>query len=180
MKFKKIISILFFISLVVFTYAQSMGSIQPNTNMALPASYNLQEYVFAEPADQGTCTGAMNATAQIEEVFMAQTHRQAISHPLFFNIGFRPALFQVAVTGSGAAPDVQIEGFSGGASIGTLCLNGPATLSNSINLDVANFTDYFSVTLPKSWMQPGLSLTITAGGATRTLTGADLKIGPYT
>ncbi|MEN0046699.1 MAG: M66 family metalloprotease [Bacteroidota bacterium] len=157
-----------------------LGSIQANTNPALPSSYNFQEYVFAEPDDQGICTGTTNNTATITEVFMAQTHRHAIGHPLFFTIGFRPALLQLAVTGTGAAPDVQVEVVLNGESLGTLCLNGPSMLSNDINLDVPNFEDYFSVTLPKSWVQPGLELLLTAGNDTRRITSEELKVGPYT
>jgi hypothetical protein len=93
---------------------QSLGKIQPNNNAALPSSYNFQEYVFAEPADQGACQGISNNTATIQEVFMAQTHRHEIGHPLFFTIGHRPVLLQVAVTGTGTSPDVQVEGILNG------------------------------------------------------------------
>ena len=51
------------LKLVIFTvcilvgngsFAQtSLGSVIPNTNKALPSSYNFQEYVFPEPNDQG-------------------------------------------------------------------------------------------------------------------------------
>ncbi len=157
-----------------------MGSIIPNTNMALPASYNYQEYVFPEPDDQGTCLGFENATASIEQVYIAQTHRHPLGHPLFFTIGERPALFQMAVTGTGAAPDVQVEGIMNGESLGILCLDGPAELSDIINLATANFDEYFSVTLPKAWVKIGLELRLTAGDDMLTLTQADLKIRPYT
>jgi hypothetical protein len=159
---------------------QSLGKIQPNTNAALPSSYNFQEYVFAEPDDQGNCLGVTNNTAVIKEVYMAQTHRHEIGHPLFFTIGYRPALLQLAVTGTGPAPNVQVEGILNGISLGTLCLAGPATLSNTIDLNVPDFDNYFSVTLPKSWVQDGLELILTAGNATRTLSAVDLNIGPYT
>ncbi|MFK7935621.1 MAG: M66 family metalloprotease [Saprospiraceae bacterium] len=158
----------------------SLGTIQNNTNLALPNSYNFQEYVFAEPNDQGNCTGAQNNTATIDGIFMAQTHRHEINHPFFFTIGHRPALLQVAVTGSGTASDVQVEGRFNGNSLGTLCLAGPANLTNQIDLNAPNFSDYFSVTLPKSWVKEGLSLIITAGNQSQTVTSAQLKIGPKT
>ncbi len=162
-------------------YAQSsLGSIQDNTNLALPSSYNFKEYVFAEPDDQGNCQGITNNSAIIEEVFMAQTHRHAIDHPFFFTIGHRPALLQIAVTGTGTAPDVQVEGILNGSSLGTLCLEGPTELSSMIDLHTPNFEDYFYVTLPKSWIQDGLELRLSAGTATRVLSKEDLKIGPYT
>jgi len=171
---------LLIVSFNTLLVGQSLGTIQASTNAALPASYNFQEYVFAEPADQGNCLGISNNSATIEAVFMAQTHRHAIGHPLFFTIGHRPALLQLAVTGAGAAPDVQVEGIRDGTSLGVLCLAGPANLSSSVDLDVPNFEDYFSVTLPKSWVQDGLALILRAGNDSRTLTAAELKIGPYT
>ncbi|PSR11947.1 MAG: hypothetical protein C7N36_14000, partial [Bacteroidetes bacterium] len=171
---------LLLVSFNTLLVGQSLGTIQASTNAALPASYNFQEYVFAEPADQGNCLGISNNSATIEAVFMAQTHRHAIGHPLFFTIGHRPALLQLAVTGAGAAPDVQVEGIRDGTSLGVLCLAGPANLSSSVDLDVPNFEDYFSVTLPKSWVQDGLALILRAGNDSRTLTAAELKIGPYT
>ncbi len=158
----------------------SLGFIQANTNPALPSSYNFMEYVYAEPDDQGTCTEATNASAAINEIFLSQTHRHAIGHPFLFTIGERPALLQVAVIGNGQAPDVQVQGTMDGNSLGTLCLNGPSVLSASIDLTQANFSNYFSVTLPKSWVKVGLQLTITAGNDTRVLTQSDLKIRPYT
>ena len=158
----------------------SMGYVQPNTNLALPSAYNLQEYVFGEPDDQGDCLGNQNGTAIIDEIFMSQTHRHEIGHPLFFTIGERPALLQLAVTGSGVAPDVQVEGILNGNNLGTLCLKGPAMLSASINLAQPNFEDYFSVTLPKAWIKEGLELIVSAGNSVRTLTQDKLKISPFT
>ncbi len=161
-------------------FQTSLGSIQENTNEALPASYNFKEYVFAEPDDQGSCLGTINNSAIIEEVFLAQTHRHPIGHPLFFTIGFRPAVLQLAVTGTGLAPDVQVEGLLNGNSLGVLCLAGPTNLNATIDLETPNFDDYFSVTLPKDWMQDGLELTLTAGNENRVVSSEELKIGPYT
>lgn len=171
---------LFLLPVSVLSAQESQGSVVANTNLALPESYNFQEYAFAEPADQGNCTGSTNATATIAEVFLAQTHRHAIGHPFFFTIGYRPALFQVAVTGSGNSPDVQVEGELDGVPIGSLCLKGPAVLSETIDLATPNFEDYFSVTLPKDWVRPGLELKVIVGGQSRTITPAELKVGPYT
>ncbi len=177
---KTILSILLIINTVAFLSAQSLGRVQANTNLALPNSYNFTEYVFAEPDDQGTCAGIQNNTAEIAEVFIAQTHRHTLDHPFFFTIGHRPALLQLAITGSGPAPDVQVTGTLNNESLGTLCLNGPDMLQSSIDLEVPNFEDYFSVTLPKSWIKTGLSLTVTAGDKRREISADALKIGPYT
>jgi hypothetical protein len=158
----------------------SLGSVVANTNPALPNSYNFQEYVFAEPNDQGVCTGVTNSSASISDIFFAQTHRNSIDNPFYFLIGYRPALLQIAVTGNGAAPDVMVEGFLNGSSLGSLCLKGPAELSASVNLDVPDFDNYFSVTLPKAWVQPGLTLSVKVGEQRRELSEAQLKVGPYT
>ena len=159
--------------------AQESGRVVSNTNTALPASYNFQEYVFSEPEPTGSCDGSTNASATIEAVFMAQTHRLALDHPFFFVIGHRPALLQLGITGEGEAPDVQVEGFFQGNSLGTLCLDGPDILSETIDLSTADFEHYFSVTLPKSWVRNGLELHLDIGGAVRVITPEALKIGPY-
>lgn len=179
-----LLTIILLISIIIgsseLTSQTSIGSIQANTNPALPSSYNLQEYVFAEPDDEGACNGAMNSTATIDEVFFAQTHRHAIDHPFFFTIGHRPVLMQVALKGSGISPDVKVEGFMDGLSIGVKCLKGPETLTENLDLNVPNFDDYFTVTLPKSWIQQGLSLSITVGDEVRDFSTEELKIGPLT
>ncbi len=158
----------------------SLGSIQANTNTALPSSYNFQEYVFPEPDDQGDCTGAVNISANIEEIFFSQLHRHALADEFFFLVGHRPALFQVAITGTGSAPDVYVEGFMDGNSLGQLCMKGPENLSDEIDLSVPNMSDYFSVTLPKSWVREGLTLEVRAGNQSVSMQEEDLKIGPYT
>ena len=160
----------------------SLGSIQASTNLALPSSYDFNEYVFAEPDDEGVCNGVTNSSAVIEAVFLSQTHRHRVGDPLMFTIGYRPALLQIAVSGSGESPDVQVEGILDGTPLGVLCLAGPAILPSSGELDltVPAFADYFSVTLPKAWLQPGLELIVTADAQTQTISSSELNIGPYT
>ena len=157
-----------------------LGSIQENTNAALPSSYEFMEYVFPEPDDEGICSGSINSTAFLDQIFFSQTHRRFIDHPFHFLIGHRPALLQLAITGFGASPDVKVEGFMNGTSLGVKCLNGPSNLPQTINTSIPNFEDYFSVTLPKSWLKIGLTLEIRIGSFTKTLSEEDLKIGPYT
>lgn len=181
MQFRVLLFLSLFMANFTSLLAQEVqGFIRSNTNLALPTSYNFQEYVFAEPDDQGVCSGKENETASIKEVFISQTHRHTIDHPFFFVIGHRPFLLQMAVTGSGAAPDVQVEGFMNGVSIGKLCLKGSSNLASDVDISIPNFEDYFSVTVPKSWVKPGLSLEVTAGNQSRNLSSEALKIGPYT
>ena len=176
--------ILFYIIILFFSninYSQTvLGKVQDNTNLALPSSYKFKEYVFAEPNDQGDCNGSTNSTASIDKIFFAQTHRRTLDHPFHFLIGHRPSLFQLSVIGSGNSPDVKVEGFMNGTSLGEKCLNGPSTLSETIDTTIPDFEKYFSVTLPKSWVKIGLTLKISIGSITRNISAEELKIGPYT
>jgi len=159
---------------------ETLGHIIPNTNKALPESYNFQEYVFAEPADEGDCNGATNTSAIIQEVFFAQTHRHSADHPFHFIIGHRPLLLQVVISGNGDAPDVQVEGFIDGNSIGIKCLKGPSKIPQDIDLSIPDFENYFAVTLPKSWIKIGLELEVSTSSTSRYFNQEELKIGPYT
>ena len=158
----------------------SVGSIIDNTNLALPSSYNFKEYVFAEPNDEGDCLGNINESSVLNKIYFSQTHRLSTDHPFFFLIGHRPALFQLAITGSGISPDVFIEGIIDGVSLGTKCLKGPSQLKETINTNIPDFENYFSVTLPKSWMINGLRLKLTVGNNITILSEEELKISPYT
>jgi len=158
----------------------SVGSIIDNANLALPSSYNFKEYVFAEPNDEGDCLGNTNESSVLGKIYFSQTHRLSTDHPFFFLIGYRPALFQLAITGSGISPDVFVEGVIDGVSLGTKCLKGPAELKETINTSIPDFQNYFSVTLPKSWMINGLKLKLTVGNNITTLSEEELKISPYT
>ena len=181
MKYAGFCSVIMIFCCIIVAQGQTiLGTVRPNTNPALPESYQFSEYVYPEPDDQGTCLGIENTSASLKGIFFAQTQRLSLDHPFYFLIGHRPALFQVAVTGAGQAPDVQVEGFMKGNSLGVKCLKGPAELPSSIDLSVPNFNDYFSVTLPKDWIQTGLSLELHIDGQTRIITPEELKIGPYT
>ena len=157
-----------------------LGEVRPNTNLALPSSYNFKEYVFPEPDDQGNCTGVVNSSAEVAGLFFAQTHRLEVGHPFFFLVGQRPALFQVAIRGEGMSPDVAVEGKINGESLGTKCLKGPEMLPGSIDLKKPDFENYFSVTLPGAWIKKGLELTLSVGDQTQVIDGTSLNVGIYT
>lgn len=178
--FLSLITICFFLFVVPAKSQDRLGYIRSSTNEALPKSYNFQEYVFPEPDDEGVCDGSTNTTAEIEEVFFAQTHRHSPDHPFHFIIGHRPVFMQVAVTGNGNSPDVKVEGYMNGNLIGTKCLQGPSRLPSSIDIEDPTADDYFSVTIPKSWVKRGLELEVKVGGQRRYLDQDELKVGPYT
>ncbi len=153
------------------------GVVVPATNLALPTSYKFMEYHYPEPADAKACGAAVNATATLGKVYLAQTHVMEPSWPFFFLIAKRPALIQVIVTGTGTSPDVSVQGKIKGVSVGILCLSGPATLPATVVAATPSLSDRFSATLPAAWMQLGLSLEVKAGTSVKIFTEAQLKVG---
>jgi hypothetical protein len=122
-----------------------------------------EEYRVDDLTDDVACSGVDNTSAIIEDVFFAQTHAMAPDWPFFFLIADRPALVEVVVTGEGAAPEVAITAAIDGEVLGTLCMDGPDTLSASVNTTVHKRAGRFTVTLPAEWMQEGLSLEVSTG-----------------
>lgn len=127
--------------------------------------------------DAVACSGAANASAQIARAYVMQTHLVEPTHPFFVLVANRPTLVKVNVTGAGASPQVRVVATNNGNPVGSLCLAGPASLPASVDPGAPSRTNSFTATLPAAWMQPGLSLTFTAGTATRTYSAATLKIG---
>ncbi len=145
------------------------------------------------PSRAITCSGAANGSAQIGKVWVAQTHVMEPTAssfttnddgatlvaeaqlPKFRLVTHRPALLKVDVTGTGAAPEVKVVASKDGDEVGSLCLTGPATLPGSAPAS-PSFGDSFTVSLPADWIRPGLSLAITAGGATKNVPAGDLRV----
>lgn len=129
---------------------------------ALPPGYHFQEHVFAEPADSGACGRAENTGAGIARVAYAQTHLMEPSWPLFGMTGGRPALLYVELSGSGAAPDVRVTARVDDRVVGSACLLGPAEIPSTLP-DAPDFAHRYTMTLPSSWVKPGLSIAVKAG-----------------
>lgn len=127
--------------------------------------------------DAVACSGAANASAQIARAYVVQTHLVEPTHPFFVLSANRPALVKVDVTGTGASPQVRVVATNNGNPVGSLCLAGPAALPASVDPDAPSRANSFTATLPAAWLQPGLSLSFTAGAATRTYDAATLKLG---
>lgn len=143
----------------------------------LPPSYQAREYALPERKDGVACSGAGRESAAIEHVAFAQTHVLEPDWPLFFLVADRPALLEIAVTGSGAAPEVRAEAFRDGKSLGSLCLAGPASLPASVEWEKHDATDRYRATLPAAWLQKGSSVTVSAGKSTKTFSAEQLGIG---
>lgn len=159
------------------TSGSTAGAAGAPTQGPLPPSYHAREYALPEPKDTVACTGAANGSAKIEHVAFAQTHALEPGWPFFFLVGERPALLEVAVTGSGGAPDVRVEGFNAGKSLGALCLAGPATLPSDVKWQEHADGSRYRGTLPSTWLKPGLSVTVTAGAATQSFSAEQLAVG---
>lgn len=134
---------------------------------------------FNAPAipNAAACSTTANSTAQIGKVQFAQTHLFDTTHPFFHLSARRHTAVRVSVTGSGAAPAVQVTARAGGVTLGSVCLVGPATLPATVDENQPSTTNSFVGNLPADWVVPGLELTVTADGATRIVTSGELKIG---
>jgi len=118
----------------------------------------------------------------IADVYLAQTHVLRPDDPLFKLVGNRPALLKVQVVGpkGSYAPPVTAVLQLGDEST-TLTLDGPEMLPTFFEgrLGKVNhqFEDSFTTLIPAEWVQPGLSITVTAGDDTVT---HDIRVGAPT
>jgi hypothetical protein len=116
----------------------------------------------------------------IDAVFLAQTHVQKPDDPYFVLTANREALLKVHLIApyGTAAPEVSARLINSTQSI-DIKLSGPQQLPQSIpsepGLVVHQFSDSFTATLPKEWIQPGLKLQITAG---KTSYERTIHVGP--
>ena len=130
---------------------------------AEPEAHTWEEYRVPNRTDDVPCSGANNASANIESVHFAQTHAMEPDWPFFFLVGDRPALAEVVVTGEGTSPEVSVTAFIDGEEIESLCLAGPDILGMEGTADSHSRDDRFTVTLPNRWVTAGLALEVRAG-----------------
>jgi hypothetical protein len=132
-----------------------LGTAEPST---------WETFEFPSVTDDVPCSGAGNDSSLIEGVYLAQTHLMDPDWPFFYLVADRAALVEVFLTGWGEAPEVAITATADGDMLGTLCMDGPDTLSESVDPDIHRRRGRFTVTLPSEWIVPGLSVSIQAGG----------------
>lgn len=147
---------------------------------ALPPAYGFREHVFASPADSGHCGRAANGSATIGKVRFAQTHLLEPSSPLFRLAGSRPALVAVTLAGTGKAPDVRLVVREDGAVVGSACLAGPADIPATSDTASPSFANFYTMTIPASWMKPGLSVSVEAGASRVDYSAAQLRVSSPT
>jgi len=124
------------------------------------------------------CTSATNASAAITRVQFAQTVLLDTSHPFFYLSAGRDTGIRVSVTGGGGAPDVRVTAQANGATLGSVCLGGPSTLTASIDESTPSAATSFVGNVPAAWLVPGLQLTVSAGSSTKVVGPDELRIGP--
>lgn len=79
-------------------------------------------------------------------------------------VGGRAALAMVDVSPSGLA-GLKLQGEAKGVALGTVTLNGNASLPANEDPNLRYSTTAHVATLPSSWLKPGLRLRVTATGA---------------
>ncbi len=125
-------------------------------------------------------TACSPGDVRIDTVYFGQKHVLEPENELFKLFSNLDALIKVHVVSpsQSEAPEVQAILRLNGASI-TLTLEGPYKLPDSIpngpGIVQHSFDNTFTGYLPKEWVQPGLTVEINAGNATRLID--DLKVG---
>jgi len=148
----------------------------PREPLGEALSHDWTEYRHENREDDVGCSGVENSGAVIEQVYFAQTHRMTPEWPFFFLVADRPAMVEVWVTGSGAAPEVSVTAFIDDVEHDSLCMAGPGALAATIDGTTHTRDDRFMVTLPSDWLQPGLSVEVRAGSDTRAYTASELGL----
>lgn len=143
---------------------------------AWPSTYNFKEHIFANPDDSGRCGKAENASAKIGKIRFAQTHLLELSSPFFYLAGERPTLIAINLDGSGKAPDVRLTAKVYGETMGSACLAGPTDIPAAGSDSVPGLDKFYSMTLPKQWMKPGLELELQVGSQITNLTARQLSV----
>ncbi len=156
-----------------------------------PAGASFRPTLFRPepPTLQSMCaaTPVTGANVTLARVWLAQTHLMESGWAFWNLVQDRGALLKVDVSApsapngsGGAVPQISVQAsWTGGSA--TRCMVAPATLPATVNMDVQpqrqDLATSYTLTLPRDWMRPDLSLTVSvAGGPSRTLTPADLRL----
>ncbi|MEX8505904.1 M66 family metalloprotease [Leptothrix ochracea] len=170
------------------------GHPYPSTGPALvtaPAGASFRPTLFRPepPPLQSMCaaTPVTGANATLARVWLAQTHLMEPGWAFWNLVQDRGALLKVDVvdvsapaSAGTAAPQISVQASWAGGSA-TRCMVAPATLPTTVDMDPQpqrqDLASSYTLTLPRDWMRPDLSLTVSvAGGPSRTLTPADLRL----
>lgn len=113
------------------------------------------------------------------EVFLAQTHVLRPTDPYFGLTSDRKALLKANPTSLTGEPVPVKAILSLNGETTTLTLEGPAVLPPPMDMSpgvvVHTFEDSYTAFIPKEWVQPGLTIVVSAGDQEVLLN--DLKIG---
>lgn len=113
----------------------------------------------------------LNESMSLSGVFLAQTHVLDPDDPLFRLVSDRDALLLIKLQAKGSsvpAPRVSVEMYSGEQQT-QLELKGPNVLSPFRESPRFSLSDDFTVTIPRAWVKPGMTLRLHVGEYTRDL-----------
>ncbi|HNY32294.1 MAG TPA: M66 family metalloprotease [Fibrobacteria bacterium] len=143
---------------------------------ALPSAYGFKEHQFPNAPDSGHCGRAANVSAKLGKVQFAQTHLMEPSWPFFYLAGGRPALVAVHLSGQGASPDVKISVQVKGVTVGNACLAGPEQIPPEAADTAPSLDRLYTMTLPKEWVMPGMSVVVETGIERKAWTAEQLQV----
>ncbi len=159
----------------------------PAVSIPIEKTFTVPDPVYTEPAARPEVPKP--ADFVYRDVFIAQTHVQRPNDPYLQVTANRSALIKFnATSASGAAaPDFVVTVTDrNGNSLGSLRLTGPANLPTAVNLpSMANYgqgsqsnDDSYVAPLPGAWVQPGITIAITAAGDPTPITSFQPRVGP--
>jgi hypothetical protein len=122
-------------------------------------------YRVPEPVTQ-PCSGSGSGTVKTHEVLIGQTHLTPKAWPLQTVSANRPLTIAIAVSGSGSAPNFEASVTTSDGTK-TACLKGADTLPSAAD-DLSK--SLYRATIPAAWVAPGMSITVSGGGVSETLT----------
>jgi hypothetical protein len=143
-----------------FGGGSSASAETPSGETALATRYRIPDAPFR----QAPCgaDGAGNVLAS--EILLGQTHLLPVDHPFQSIVEGRPLTLAIAAQGHGPAPAFSATARLSDKSL-SVCLDGPATLPAT----AGDLESTYRVTLPASWVHPGLKLELTSGATSQTL-----------
>lgn len=138
------------------------------------------------PAIGGACPGSqvLNNQASLQRVWLAQTHLMEPHWPFFQLVENRSTLLKADVSAPAGTPVPTMAvtaTFADGRS-DRLCMRAPVALPTMVDMRpqplAQDLGASYALTLPASWLQPGVTLRIgDVGGPTMLKAASELRVG---
>ena len=159
----------------------------PQVSVPVSKTFSVPDPTYIQPAAHPNVV--VPSDFVLQDVFIAQTHVNRPTDPYLTLTADRYALIKVNVTSASgaAAPDLTATvKDKNGNVLGSLRLTGPGNLPTSVDLPtMANYgagsqtnADSYVAPLPSAWIQPGISISITAGSNPTPINSFSPYVGP--